>query len=274
MRNNKNLNKILVKLSIVLCMLLCLSFYSFAEGGNGDGSGGGRDIPVGIASSNITDGQVDVPIDTQINLEFNKNVINISVAENNKSCFTLVDNNDKNIGITVVMGDDQIDPSIRRLITVIPDGLEAETKYTLTISKNFTAKNGVSLKEPIILSFTTEGKKEAVQSTNIAVASNNLNQKDANNKDQPEQPDFSNIINKDKVEKTDVTSITEAGLTETESGLKLSQAGIDNGVKQELKNSTEINKIKLFSGIIIIVLAVLIAYVILKRKLNKKAIKK
>ena len=84
---------------IILAMFLVLFTASagivFAEdgdgtgGGNGDGSGNGknRNIPLTLVSSSVKDGDTGVPLDPVIQLDFNKNVSNITVLANNKKCF-------------------------------------------------------------------------------------------------------------------------------------------------------------------------------------------
>lgn len=147
---------------LTILFILVISCYGlvYAEG---DGSGGGehREDPIVIASSNIKDGDTGVSVNTKIVLEFNKNVVNIRVAENNKNCFSILDELGRQVNLSVSMGDDQIDPSAKRIITVIPNtSLQKGTKYQLIVSGNLTAKNGVSLVTPITISFFTEGKKE------------------------------------------------------------------------------------------------------------------
>lgn len=146
---------------LTILFILVISCYGlvYAEG-DGSGEGEHREDPIVIASSNIEDGDTGVSVNTKIVLEFNKNVVNMSVAEKNKNCFSLTDESGRQVNLSVSMGDDQIDPSIKRIITVIPStSLQKGTKYQLTVSGELTAKNGVSLRTPITISFSTEGKK-------------------------------------------------------------------------------------------------------------------
>ena len=142
-------------LSFLLLVLLIfsLALSVFAEGG--DGSGGGKDVPLGLESSSIPDGSTDVPLDEDIILNFNKNVVNFTVKENNMTCFALKDSKGTNIPITVIMGDDQIDRDIRRIITIHPSSLSEGETYALTISRKLQAKSGATLGDDIIISFST-----------------------------------------------------------------------------------------------------------------------
>lgn len=145
--------KKLVSFILIFVLLFSLGIAVFAEGG--DGSGGGKDIPFGLDSSSIPDGSTDVSLDEDIVLNFNKNVVNFTVKENNMTCFSMKDSKGNAVPITVIMGDDQIDHEIRRIITIHPSSLSAGETYTLTISGNLKAKNGSSLGDDITLTFST-----------------------------------------------------------------------------------------------------------------------
>ena len=128
---------------------------SGSGGGNGDGSGGGNSPE--LVQSSVYDGQTDVSVGIVIELVFSNNVVHFSVAENNKNAFTLLDSNNTAVPIEVIMGDDQIDPSIRRDISIAPSvPLEYGMRYTLIIQKSLSAKNGSTMAADTTLSFTTE----------------------------------------------------------------------------------------------------------------------
>ena len=138
---------------LLLILVFSLGLSVYAEGG--DGSGGGKDVPLGLESSSIPNGSSDVPVDEDIILNFNKNVVNFTVKENNMTCFTLKDSKGNNIPITVIMGDDQIDREIRRIITIRPSFLSEGETYTLTISGKLQAKSGATLGDDVTVSFST-----------------------------------------------------------------------------------------------------------------------
>lgn len=144
-------------------MILLLSLFSFSYGLDGEGEGGGAnsDEPLVLVSSNLEQNQKDVPVDIKVHMEFNKNIVNMTVAEKNRGCITLSDQNGNPVPIKVLMGDDQVDPTIKRIIDVAPDDvLHSGERYTLTIGSGFQAKNGTSLKAPISIAFQTEGSKQ------------------------------------------------------------------------------------------------------------------
>ena len=129
---------------------------AWAEGGNGDGSGGGSDKPLLLDYSSLPNGSTDVATDVSITLTFTKNAVNMAVRDNNSGCFSLTSADGASVPVSVIMGDDQVDPDIKRIITVEAYGLSPATTYTLTISGALTSKSGVSLGDPVYLSFTTK----------------------------------------------------------------------------------------------------------------------
>ncbi len=147
-------------LIIMLCCLFAASQVFAANGdGTGDGTGGGKSIAFALDSSAPENGSTNVPLDTAITLTFNKNVVNLTVKENNMKCFALKDNAENNIAIQVEMGDDQIDPTVKRIITIRPKAKLSEgNTYTLNISKDLKAKNESSLEQDATVKFTCAGE--------------------------------------------------------------------------------------------------------------------
>jgi hypothetical protein len=139
---------------LLLVLIFALPVSVYAEGG--DGSGGDSGDPLTLATSSVPDGCADVPLNAQITLTFSKNVINMSVRDNNMACFSMTDSSGVIVGISVLMGDDQVDPNVKRLVTIKPKNeLSPDTAYILTISRNLTSKSGVSLGDDVTLTFTT-----------------------------------------------------------------------------------------------------------------------
>ena len=137
-------------------------------GGSGDGSGGGANSgqALRLTASSVADGQKDVPPDAVIDLEFSNNVVNISVAENNRDCFVLRDDQGSIAPAAVVIGDEQTDPTIKRNISIVPAApLEPGTVYTLLIKQNLSAKNGNTLAGDVAITFTTAGTKAVAAPT-------------------------------------------------------------------------------------------------------------
>lgn len=150
--------------SLVLGMLvlLCCAFLAMPVlAGDGDGSGGGQDVPLQLAASNPSNGQQGVSTITEIQLTFNKNVINMTVNGNNKRCFSLTSADGKNVPINVIMADDQINPELKREVGIKPlQVLVPGTTYTLNIDGKMQAKSGAVLGNDVKVSFTTASAKK------------------------------------------------------------------------------------------------------------------
>ena len=141
-----------------LFALLFFTVQAFAEGGNGDGSGGGKDQPLTLVSSSVANGAQNVSLTPEIVLTFSKNVVHFTVRDGNMACFSMTDAQGNDVPIHVEMGDDQVDPSIKRIVTVSPQSaLTPGTSYLLKISRGVTSKSGVSLGRDSYISFTTKG---------------------------------------------------------------------------------------------------------------------
>ena len=167
MRFNKSLIHISALLATV-CLMLCLTVSAFAEGGSGDGSGGGKDKPLTLESSSIANGAQNVPVNPEIVLGFSKNVVNISVKENNKNCFSMTDSKGNSVPVDIIMGDDQVNPTqeIKRTITVKPAvSLDPGETYLLKISGDVTAKSGAKIGKDNYISFTVAGATTTVTFT-------------------------------------------------------------------------------------------------------------
>jgi hypothetical protein len=154
-RLNLNLARTLI-LAIVLTLMFALAVSASADDGDGDGTGGGTTEPLTLTSSSVPDGSADVAADAVITLTFSKNVVNFTVRDNNMTCFSMRDAAGTAVPISVIMGDDQVDPSIRRIVQIAPvSALASGTTYILTISGDVTSKSGVSLGQDVAITFTT-----------------------------------------------------------------------------------------------------------------------
>lgn len=143
----------------VLVMIACLFIIPLsALAGDGDGTGGGQDEPLALASSSPANGQTGVGLQPVIKLTFTKNVINLSIRDANKKCFSLVSSTGSNVAIEVIMADDQIYPEEKRNVSLKPlQSLQANSTYTVKISPQLQAKSGVSLGREVTIKFTTAG---------------------------------------------------------------------------------------------------------------------
>lgn len=148
--------KKIISLLLVFAMLFAFTPMAFADG-DGSGTGGGKDEPLGIVSSNPANNQKNVARNTEIVLEFSKNVVNMAVSENNLKCFSLKTKAGKTAAIKVVMADDQINPEGKNTIKILPVGkLKAGTTYVLTISSKLKSKSGATLGKDKKITFTTK----------------------------------------------------------------------------------------------------------------------
>lgn len=151
--------QIVVMFMVMFSMVVCAD--------SGDGTGGGQGEALALLSTSVVDGAIDVPLDVQIVLGFSKNVIAISVREQNSQCFTLSKAQSDPIDLEVIMADDQLEPEKKREIILKPTQvLEPGAVYQLTISKTVTSKSGTNLEQDIQLSFTTIKTGAAASSIN------------------------------------------------------------------------------------------------------------
>ncbi len=262
-------------LSLVVLFCLFLSLPVLAEGDSGDGSGGGHDAPLALATSNPADGAANVAVDAQIKLTFNKNVINMSVKDNNVKCFALY-NNGQQVPINVIMADDQIQPEYKREVTIAPQQpLQPGSNYTLKISPELQAKSEAVLGQEVKVNFTTAGGGSVTPTTPGNKSGNtvkptkpvNPQQSDANkNQAVQNQVTGDNTSDNDKLETSDNQVSAEQDET------KPDQDKVDNAEKSSTNDSkaeasdkdNSISK-PVIAGIVIVTGA-LILYFFLRRK--------
>lgn len=171
---------------VAVILIFSMGVCALAEGG--DGSGGGSGTPLTLDYSSVPSGSTDVPTDVTITLTFTKNVVNFAVKDNNMGCFSLVDSAGNGVPISVIMGDDQVDSSIKRIISISPATLSPGETYTLTISGNLQAKNGTYLGSPIYLTFTTAGAAEEVPPPAEDPVEDEPSEPETPDEPEPEQP--------------------------------------------------------------------------------------
>lgn len=152
------------KVSMLLLVIFITVFLLspvYADNGSRDGSGGGSSEALSLAASTPKDGAKDVETDVTLELIFNKNVVNMSVKDNNRTCFTLRSSDGHPVGIELIFPDDQVEPDKKRTIYIKPlQPLLTETEYTLLINEKLTAKSGVKLPQSVSVSFTTEERPD------------------------------------------------------------------------------------------------------------------
>ncbi len=136
---------------LVLLMLLCTSMMALA----GDGEGGSKN-PFTLDFSQPAHEEKNVQVDSEIQLTFTKNVVNILVLENNMTCFKLLDENGQEVPIEIIMADDQIERDKKRDVILKPKSLlNEDTEYTIIIDSKLESKSGQVLEEDVTLTFST-----------------------------------------------------------------------------------------------------------------------
>lgn len=156
-------------LSVVLLCFVFVTGLAFAEGGAGSSES------FDISTISLQDGDVLESGTFTIEMTFTKNVNNIKVSENNKTCFSITNEAGEKMPADVVMYDDQLDSSKKNNITInctdLPNG-----KYTLTISEALQAKNGSTLAAPLVYNFTVGKAAEpaAVETENTGTGNSML----------------------------------------------------------------------------------------------------
>lgn len=147
-----------------LLLLLLTAVPSFAEGGDGTGGGNGenKDIPLTLERASIADGQKDVAVNETIQLNFNKNICNVTVLANNKKCFHLTDADGKAAAIRLIFPDNQVQKDYRHEVFIQPaEDLSPNTTYRLSVDRTLQAKNGTTIDNAYVLSFTTGARRTA-----------------------------------------------------------------------------------------------------------------
>lgn len=159
----KQLGRKIYFLVFIVFLLFIASCSVLAD--NGDGSGGGKNNLLALVSSDPSDGQKDVTLPVQIKLVFSKNVINMTVKDNNLQCFSLWDEGGEQIPVEVRMGDDQIQPELKRDIALVPlRKLEPGKGYTVKILGALQSKSGATMENDVKVNFETAAANEKLDS--------------------------------------------------------------------------------------------------------------
>ncbi len=162
--------KSILLIVVMMIFLFCIPVLA----GEGDSSGGGQGNPLALVSSTPANGQKDVSLTPEITLTFSKNVVNMSVRDNNEKCFELYDDNKNKVSAKVILADDQIEPEKKRIIVISPtEKLKPGTSYTVKILPELQSKSGVTLGQPQEIRFTTAGVKVPEVTQKTSTVSNN-----------------------------------------------------------------------------------------------------
>lgn len=154
-------------LSILFCMIFALGALP-ALASNGDGTGGGSgsnsDIALTLESSSVADGASGVALNETIQLNFNKNICNITVLPNNKKCFHLTEEGGETAAIRITFPDNQVQNTYRRQVFLTPlENLKENTAYRISVDRTLTAKNGTVIDNAHTITFTTGSKTTSAE---------------------------------------------------------------------------------------------------------------
>ncbi|MBP8718704.1 MAG: hypothetical protein KBI07_06435 [Candidatus Atribacteria bacterium] len=151
--NYSNLIFVIIVTLSILPFAFC-SIPSLAQGG------GGNNSLILVGHRLVDELSEDGTRTTQIELVFSKNVVNLAVSENNKTCFKVLSKDDgMEIPVQVQMADDQIEREKRNIITlVIEKPLEPWKAYQIIISPELESKSGEKLEKELVLEFVTLGE--------------------------------------------------------------------------------------------------------------------
>ena len=149
-------------ITILLCIIMASTSSVFADGGDGTGSGDGsgngenKDIPLTLISSSVKNGDSNVTLNETIQLDFNKNICNVTVLSNNKLCFHLTDADGNAVAIKLIFPDNQVQREYRKQVFIQPaEDLKPETSYRIAVDNTVMAKNGTVIDNAHTISFTT-----------------------------------------------------------------------------------------------------------------------
>ncbi|NLN86648.1 MAG: hypothetical protein GX133_03440 [Syntrophomonadaceae bacterium] len=128
-----------------------------AADGDGDGSGGGQNNPLVIESSTPANGAAGVATLEYIKVVFSKNVVYMTVRDQNMQCFSLWSGSQR-IPAEIIMADDQIEREKRRDVLIKPkQPLQPGTAYRVEIAPEMKSKSGVTLGHKEVINFTMAG---------------------------------------------------------------------------------------------------------------------
>ena len=171
----KNVHKHTI-LTLILTVFLSVMGASFVLAEGGSGSGGGKQTPLTLDSSDPIDGQKDVKLPVEIKLKFSKNVVNTTVRDKNIKGFTLSSADGLVIPIEVIMADDQMEPDKNQDVSIKPlQDLKPGTAYKVTIAPEVQSKSGAALGKESVLNFITAGTNpSAVEKTKDGFSYNSI----------------------------------------------------------------------------------------------------
>jgi hypothetical protein len=148
--------KVIALVLAVLFISLCLGPAVMAENGENSGSGSEK-TPLLLEQSSPADNDLGVAVDAIITLTFSKNIVNMSVADNNLLQFQLREVGGEVVAIDVFLADDQVDREKRNDASITPiKPFKEDTDYELIVNKELSSKSGVLLADDLVINFSTK----------------------------------------------------------------------------------------------------------------------
>lgn len=268
MKINKNIVNILL-----LVLVFSMFSISFVFGDNG--SGGGKSTALDLVESTPIDGETSVSIDTEILLLFNKNVVNMTIKDNNMKCIKFFNEDGIEIAADLIFPDDQINPDKKREISIKPrESLKNGKKYIVKILPEFMAKNGTNLDKTIEVSFqTVETKGETTKNSEHKESiKTSVNTESIKNKDETVTKKLSmgNDTNK-TYENIDRDEVSDKASDYIENKGSFAEPIKDDKEDDLKENDVQENTgLKIYPIIVIIAIIIILAIVGIKYKKRKQ----
>ena len=167
MSKQKHSHYLFLILIFIITLVPAASFAANGDGtgaGNSKGLGENKDITLTLESASVSEGASDVAVNETIQLNFNKNICNVTVLANNKKCFHLTDAEGNAVAIQLIFPDSQVQRDYLREVFIRPvKNLRKNTQYRISIDNTLTAKNGTAIDNAHTLTFTTGAKETGAE---------------------------------------------------------------------------------------------------------------
>lgn len=265
-----------MKIKLLPLLMAMIMFFCVTAGAETINVDEGKKIEFCLEDSIPQNSAKDVGPDSNIKLIFNKNVVNLTVKENNLKCISLKDEHGQVVPSELIFPDDQVEPDKKREIYIDPvDDLKEDTTYIVEISPDMLAKNGSTLGETVYVSFTTkssvaqevpETKNSELPVKEPAEASNTPQQTEATEESTPEvKAEESPVKEEAALEESITEEVLEANAPEDDN-----QSGEENSLTTE-NNEAAAEESKNFGLIFaVIVLMFAASAFIVYKKIKKR----
>lgn len=224
--------------ALIALLMALTTVPAFAANGDGTGGGNGdrRDIAMTLKASSVNDGDTDIAVNETIQLDFNKNICNVTVLANNKLCFHLTDDSGNAVPIRLIFPDTQVQKDYKHEVFIQPvEDLHPNTDYQLTVDSTLAAHNGTVIDNAHIIHFTTGTQRT-----------------DAENKILKELDDYI------------ITYETASG--ENENSIPVNKDGLDDPAEETSLDTDSIAKIAAAAFIVILIAFTAVCLIFKRRK--------